>query len=356
MSLLKEVARLSFPFKTPDPFIFCVYHNDQYPAGDAMMEAPRRGDGADFESSQPYRMYHGDRIPGFPQHPHRGFETITATLTGIIDHSDSQGNAGRYGHGDVQWMTAGKGIVHGEMFPLVNTDTPNPLRLYQIWLNLPAKDKMAEPCFAMHWAEDVPRWTSVDTQSSVILWAGEYGGMKGRTPPPRSWATDIDNEVAVWHIEMKPGAHFTVPAAKGGSKINRCLYWVEGTGLKIGTKVLDAHSAVTVNAGMDCDLFNPSTTATTELLMLQGRPIAEPIVQHGPFVMNTQGEIKQAFSDYQKTQFGGWPWPDDAMCFPREKGRFSLQGGREEVPPPAIGVEVKSESSSDNNSNKECSS
>lgn len=94
-------------------------------------------------------MYHGDRIPGFPQHPHRGFETLTATLTGIIDHSDSMGNAGRYGNGDLQWMTAGAGIVHGENFPLINKDTVNPLRLFQIWLNLPAKSKMVTPAFVM---------------------------------------------------------------------------------------------------------------------------------------------------------------------------------------------------------------
>lgn len=148
-SLILSVERLGFPFRTLDPFLFCVYHKDFYPAGDELMRAPRRGDGADFTPSAPYRMYHGDRIPGFPQHPHRGFETLTATLEGIIDHTDSMGNAGRYGHGDLQWMTAGKGIVHGENFPLVNSDSPNPLRLFQIWLNLPRKDKMVEPCYVM---------------------------------------------------------------------------------------------------------------------------------------------------------------------------------------------------------------
>ena len=112
------------PMSSCDPFIFCVYHNDQYPPGDDKMQPPRRGNGADF-SPGPYRMYHGERIPGFPCHPHRGFETITATLTGLIDHSDSHGNSGRYGHGkwlttyttgltedlgDLQWMTAGSGV------------------------------------------------------------------------------------------------------------------------------------------------------------------------------------------------------------------------------------------------------
>ena len=95
--LITCIDSLSFPFKTPDPFLFCVYHKDSYPAGNDKMEAPRKGNGADFDPNAAYRMYHGERIPGFPQHPHRGFETMTATMEGLIDHTDSQGNAGRYG-------------------------------------------------------------------------------------------------------------------------------------------------------------------------------------------------------------------------------------------------------------------
>ena len=97
--------------ETPDPFLFCVYHKDQYPASpDGSLRAPMRGNGAHFDPHAPYRMYHGDRVPGFPSHPHRGFETITATLEGLIDHADSHGNGGRYGGGDLQWMTAGAGV------------------------------------------------------------------------------------------------------------------------------------------------------------------------------------------------------------------------------------------------------
>ena len=149
ISCIQPFARGSNMLKTLDPFIFCVYHVDNYPAGDAQMRAPRRGNGQDFNPNAPYRMYHGDDIPGFPQHPHRGFETMTATLSGVIDHADSVGNAGRYGGGDLQWMTAGKGVVHGEMFPLVNSNGPNTLKLFQIWLNLPRKNKMVDPDFVM---------------------------------------------------------------------------------------------------------------------------------------------------------------------------------------------------------------
>jgi quercetin 2,3-dioxygenase len=144
-AILKMTSLGAGPMPTLDPFLFCVYHKDHYPPGNHEMEAPRTGNGSDFDASAPYRMYHGETIPGFPQHPHRGFETITATMEGIIDHADSVGNAGRYGMGDVQWMTAGRGCVHSEMFPLLKQSADNPTRFFQIWLNLPAAKKMVDP-------------------------------------------------------------------------------------------------------------------------------------------------------------------------------------------------------------------
>jgi hypothetical protein len=116
----------------------------------------------------------------FPQHPHRGFETITATIDGIIDHADSVGNAGRYGMGDLQWMTAGSGVVHSETFPLIHQHKDNPTSFFQIWLNLPARSKMTDPSFAMFWAPDVPKYTSPDGKASVTLFAGNnYFGIQG---------------------------------------------------------------------------------------------------------------------------------------------------------------------------------
>ena len=129
--VIKKLERLNHgPMKTLDPFLFLVYHKDFYPPGDEEMglKGDARGSGSDFVPDIPYRFYYGHRIPGFPRHPHRGFETITATLDGIIDHTDSIGDAGRYGNGDLQWMTAGSGIQHAEMSPLVNADEENPLR------------------------------------------------------------------------------------------------------------------------------------------------------------------------------------------------------------------------------------
>jgi len=137
-----RVKPLGFPWETVDPFLFCVYHDDAYPRANAQMgpEASLAGRdiGQDFSRKDGWSMYHGETVPGFPSHPHRGFETVTIVRKGLIDHSDSLGATARFGGGDVQWLTAGKGIVHSEMFPLLDAGAPNPLELFQIWLNLPA--------------------------------------------------------------------------------------------------------------------------------------------------------------------------------------------------------------------------
>ena len=196
-----------------------------------------------------YQMYHGERVPGFPQHPHRGFETITATMEGLVDHTDSVGNAGRYGQGDVQWMTAGKGIVHGEMFPLVNDDAPNPLRLFQIWLNLPARSKMVDTAFVMHWAEDVQSVTETDAGYELVVWAGELLGCKGQKPPPASWAADANNDVAVYFVTVHPGGAFTLPPSKIGAVSNRYAYFFEGDAVEIDARAIPAKSAIEIGRG-----------------------------------------------------------------------------------------------------------
>ncbi len=140
-----NIEPLGFPWKTKDPFLFCAHHRDEYPAGNENLgidikHLKERNIGQDFTLQDGFRMYHGTKIPGFPYHPHRGFETITINKEGLVDHFDSMGAVGRFGSGDVQWMTAGKGIQHSEMFPLLNSDKGNPLEIFQVWLNLPKKN------------------------------------------------------------------------------------------------------------------------------------------------------------------------------------------------------------------------
>ena len=152
MSAIIHISPLGFPWQTKDPFLFCAFHEDTYPPGNTDLGPDPtlltgRNLGQDFQSKDGFRMYHGTVVPGFPAHPHRGFETVTIAQKGLVDHSDSLGAAGRFGNGDVQWMTAGKGVQHCEMFPLLNTSKNNPLLMFQIWINLPKAKKMCAPHF-----------------------------------------------------------------------------------------------------------------------------------------------------------------------------------------------------------------
>jgi redox-sensitive bicupin YhaK (pirin superfamily) len=276
----------------------------------------------DFTVKDGWRMYHGATVPGFPQHPHRGFETVTVVREGLVDHSDSLGAAGRYGQGDTQWMTAGRGILHAEMFPLVNQSSPNPLDLFQVWLNLPAKSKMVAPYYKMLWDAQIPRREIKDAQgrsTRLMLVAGSYDGAVPPGPPPDSWAAQPDSDVAIWTVAMDAHTMWTLPAARAGS--HRTLYFHAGSGLSIGSREIPAEHLVEVRGDRALPLSTGS--APVELLLLQGRPIGEPVVQHGPFVMNTRAEIQQAFSDFQRTRFGGWPWDRDDPVHPQDQGRFS---------------------------------
>jgi redox-sensitive bicupin YhaK (pirin superfamily) len=319
---------LGFPWATIDPFLFCVHHDDRYPAGNGSFgpDATLAGReiGNDFAGTDGWRMYHGRTVPGFPSHPHRGFETVTIVRNGLIDHADSLGAAARFGDGDVQWLTAGKGIVHSEMFPLLHRDRANPVELFQIWLNLPAANKMADPHFTMFWSEDIPRHTFVDAQgraTDVTCIAGRLAGVRDPlAPPPASWASRAGSDVAIWTLRMAPGARWTLPAATGDGT-RRSLYFFRGASVTVAGEAVTSHAAIELRAGIDVELVNGETE--TELLLLQGRPIGETVAQYGPFVMNTREELQQAFADYQRTQFGGWPWPDDGPVHGAEAGRFA---------------------------------
>ncbi len=322
-----RIERLGFPWQTIDPFLFCVHHNDAYPRGNAGMgpAAPLAGRdlGQDFSGKDGWSMYHGQTIPGFPSHPHRGFETVTITRQGLIDHSDSLGATARFGGGDVQWLTAGKGIVHCEMFPLVQTEQPNPAELFQIWLNLPTRHKMVEPHFTMFWREDMARVRTQDADgktTEVTCVAGTLGDAKGLPPPPDSWASQPESDLAIWTLRMEPGARWTLPAASGAAT-RRMLYFFQGSALTIAGQAVPPGTAIELAAANAVELVGGTDAA--ELLVLQGRPIGEPVAQYGPFVMNTEAEIRQAFADYRATEFGGWPWGASDPVHPREQGRFA---------------------------------
>ena len=324
-SILQTVP-LGFQWPTVDPFLFCVHHLDAYPAGNGSFgpaaSLAGRQMGNDFEGIDGWRMYHGQEVPGFPQHPHRGFETVTYVRQGLIDHSDSLGAAARFGRGDVQWLTAGAGIVHSEMFPLLDTEQPNTAELFQIWVNLPKVDKMAEPYFSILWDNTIPRVVSVNDTGSVAevtVVAGQLSGHTPPSPPPNSWASRTDADVAIWHIRLEPGASWTMPAATGASTV-RTIYVFGDSALTFDGVDLAPLTGALVRCDIDIAI---SSEQGTEVLVLQGRPIGEPVAQHGPFVMNDSAGIEQAFADYRRTGFGGWPWPADGPVHGTDQQRFA---------------------------------
>jgi redox-sensitive bicupin YhaK (pirin superfamily) len=352
-SAILQIQNLGFPWETADPFLFCVHHDDAYPNGNGRFgpqaSLAGRNIGQDFGRKDGWSMYHGEKVPGFPSHPHRGFETVTIVRKGLTDHSDSLGAAARFGGGDVQWLTAGKGIVHSEMFPLLETDQPNPLELFQIWLNLPARSKMSEPHFTMFWAEDIPHRlfeSEGGAVTEVAVIAGRLEGPRSTSdaeavdlveplaPPPDSWAAQAEADLAIWTLRMEPGARWKLPPAVNAAARRR-LYFFEGASVSVGGEAIVRHAAIELRAASAVELVNTGADVA-EFLMLQGRPIGEPVAQYGPFVMNTEAELRQAFDDYRRTEFGGWPWPDTAPVHGPERMRFARHAdGRVETRPGA---------------------
>ena len=267
-------------------------------------DAPLHGRrmGSDFSGKDGWSMYHGTQIPGFPRHPHRGFETVTISRYGLVDHSDSLGAIARFGNGDTQWMTAGRGIVHAEMFPLRSQDTPNPLDFFQVWLNLPQKSKFVEPHFTMMWDKNIPTHQLRDDGGREIVVrtiAGQLRGVPPAAPPPDSWASNTSSQLAIWTIDLAPGAVWSLPAAASG--VNRALYIYGGDQTRVGQSIVSSGHRATMRS--DAPLRLEAGSQRSEILLLEGRPIGEPIARHGPFVMNTEQELRQAFFDFQSGRF-----------------------------------------------------
>jgi redox-sensitive bicupin YhaK (pirin superfamily) len=208
------------------------------------------------------------------------------------------------------------------MFPLVNQDKENPLLLFQIWLNLPKRSKKVEPHYKMLWHEEIPIVEEKDENgklAKIKVIAGHYKSNKSLDPTPDSLAAEAKNDIQVWRITLEAGAEFTLPA--GETESNRVLFFYEGEKLKTeGFEIPEGHS-LDLESSQELKLVNGNKK--TELLLLQGKPINEPVVQQGPFVANTREEMNGIIGEYQRTQFGGWPWPKAEFTH-GDEGRFAL--------------------------------
>jgi redox-sensitive bicupin YhaK (pirin superfamily) len=228
---------------------------------------------------------------GVGQHPHRGFETVTIVYKGEVEHRDSTGAGGTIGPGDVQWMTAARGIIHEEFHSEAFARSGGALEMVQLWVNLPARDKMTDAGYQTILDGDIPTLPLADHAGSLRLIAGEFDGVKG---PARTF-TPID----VWDMRLKAGRSVTLDLHAGR---NTALVVLRGTVRINGTEVArEGQLALFERDGTQLRL---ESSDDAMVLSLSGEPIDEPIVGHGPFVMNTEQEIHQAFADYQSGQFG----------------------------------------------------
>jgi redox-sensitive bicupin YhaK (pirin superfamily) len=226
-------------------------------------------------------------------------------------------------------MTAGVGVQHSELFPLLKKDDVNTLELFQIWLNLPKRSKKSPAYFKMFWSEKIPQFTSDDKKVEVSLIAGQYNQMQALPPPPDSWAADPENEVTVLLVKVAEGGVFHLPRTK--VMANRTLYFFAGEALELNGQAIQGKSGVEVDSSDDLEI--QSVKGPAEFLLLQARAMGEPVFQHGPFVMNTREDIVKTFEEYQRTQFGGWPWPEEEMVHGPDIERFAkYPDGRTEKP------------------------
>jgi quercetin 2,3-dioxygenase len=239
----------------------------------------------------PAQFAPSERRRGVGPHPHRGFETVTIVYQGEVEHRDSTGSGGRIGPGDVQWMTAARGILHEEYHSKAFSGSGGMLEMVQLWVNLPARDKMSAPAYQTLLEQDIPAVALPDDAGRVRVIAGEFGGQRG---PARTF-TPID----VWDLRLNQGkaTQFSVPEGR-----TLALIVLRGTVLVNGSQVArEAQMVLLDRAGTEVAI-EANTDAT--VLLLSGAPIDEPAVGYGPFVMNTEPEIAQAIEDFKQGRFG----------------------------------------------------
>lgn len=312
-----NIQPIEFRLDLKDPFLFTAHHIDHFPEGNDQLGPSRPS-----TPEKPYQMYYGDVVPGFPEHPHTGFETITLVESGYVDHFDSLGNSGRYATGDVQWLSTGNGVEHCEMFPLVHEDKENPFELFQIWFNSSPDEKKENADYKMMWREHIPHVIQTDSnggKSDVRVVSGQFLGTDAISRPPHSWAAAKDNKVNIFMIHLDPHAELNIPATTSSS--TRFAYFYQGPELLIEGETIPFKHLVELKPDQAIHLKN--TDQPAHILWLEGEPINAPVAMRGPFVLNSDEELTVAFARYRQTHFGEWPWPSPAPVFKREQERFA---------------------------------
>ena len=328
MAAIIENRDFQFREDPGDPWVARMHHVDLYPKGDGaqgIREEDMEGHtpGRDLDMDKPWRLYYGKRIPGFPVHGHRGFETVTIVLDGVVDHHDSGGDHGRYRRGDVQWMTAGEGIRHTEMFPLVHDEKENRTELFQLWLSLPSHNKLVPCDYKMLWREEIPVVEKDRARVTVIT--GNYEGTQGPSATEPSWASDEKSRLRILLFDLEEGGKVEIEGVS--ETLNRNLYFFEGDTVTVDAERLSGKRSLKLRGDAD---FTIEGSGHARLLLLEAEPIGEPIINDGPMIMNTMDEVLQGYRDYWKTHYGEWDWPDRDPVHEKETGRVSSRGNNPE--------------------------
>jgi len=327
-----KVQPIGMHWDTEDPFVFVSHHRDDYPQGNAQQAPPLaeiggRSLGRDYKEVFGFRMYHGKVVPGFPLHAHWGYETITLSEKGFIDHFDSLGNQGRYGYGDMQWISAGSLYVHNEMYPLAFSDKRNPNDITQIMLNLPLKDKGSEPDVKTIWSENIPVHQSDGCTVKIIT--GRFMEMESLPPNNISWASDKNNHVRILRIRLDPDAKISLPSIP--ADINRNLYLTEGNEIMINKESFESPKRFKL---VSDEVTIVNGKAESILWLLEGRPIKEKMSSFGPIILDTDKNVREALNVIRKEELSRWSWGLVDRTQPKDTGRFFRdRDGKEELPP-----------------------
>ena len=242
-----------------------------------------------FDYAGPHMFEPATRPRGVGKHPHRGFETVTIVYDGEVSHKDSTGGGGTIGPGDVQWMTAAGGIIHEEFHSPGFTRAGGPFRMVQLWVNLPAKDKMTRPRYQAIVSSDIPTVELADGKARARVIAGDLGGVRG----PASTFTPVN----MWDVRLDAGAELELPLPEDHNALIAVLSGhVTIGGEPVGEAEVARFSTEGAGARLRAD-------GDAMLLVLTGEPIDEPVFGYGPFVMNTEAEIRQAIEDFNSGRF-----------------------------------------------------
>ncbi|AGI47734.1 Pirin-related protein [Thermoplasmatales archaeon BRNA1] len=327
--LREQVA--GYNWDCEDPFYLVTHHFDNYPSGNVQQAPPlpeiqRRTLGNDYDKYLGYRMYKGKVSPGFPLHTHWGYETLTYVSQGYVDHFDSEGNCGRFGFGDLQWVTASSRYRHDEMYPLAFTDRDNLQTVTQIFINLPLGDKNKANQVRTIWEEEIPVVEGEGWKATVI--AGEFMGKTGPVPNDLSWAKDPSHHVRIVRLVMDRDAEIEIPASEAGT---RNLYLIDA---KVTVFGREYHADTRLKIRPDVTVpIRMGEGNRPEIWLLEGDPIGEKQASYGPVILGTDKEVRSSLRIISETEQAEWPWQYVNQKQPLGTERFFRDSqGRENRP------------------------